>query len=128
MIAFGLKFGDARDFILVKTKIFSGIFRRRFGSEVIDEKILIKIGEMKFDINTIKNGATEVFGVIVNLSRGTSARFDVRTIIATRAGVHGCEEREIGGKSGALFGAGNRDLVVFERLTHSLKYRAGKFG
>lgn len=77
MIAFGLKFGDARDFILVKTKIFSGIFRRRFGSEVIDEKILIKIGEMKFDINTIKNGATEVFGVVMNLSGGTGARFDV---------------------------------------------------
>ena len=77
MIAFGLKFGDARDFILVKTKIFSGIFRRRFGSEVIDEKILIKIGEMKFDINTIKNGATEVFGIVMNLSGGTGARFDV---------------------------------------------------
>ena len=44
---------------------------------MIDEKILIKIGEMKFDINTIKNGATEVFGVVMNLSGGTGARFDV---------------------------------------------------
>ena len=127
MVAFSLKFGDARDFILVKTKIFSGIFRRRFCSEVIDEKILIKIGEMKFDINTIKNGATEVFGVIVNLSRGTSARFDVRTIIATRAGVHGCEEREIGGKSSAFFGARDRNLVIFEWLAHSFEYRPRKF-
>ena len=77
MITFGLKFGDVNDFILVKTKIFSGIFRLRFGREVIDEKILIKIGEMKFDINTIKNGATEVFGIVMNLSGGTGARFDV---------------------------------------------------
>ena len=128
MIAFGLKFGDARDFILVKTKIFSGIFRRRFGREVIDEKILIEIGKMKFDVDAIKNGATEVFGVIVNLSRGTSARFDVRTIIATRAGVHGCEEREIGGKSSAFFGARDRNLVIFEWLAQGFKYGLREFG
>ena len=77
MIAFGLKFGDARDFILVKTKIFSGIFRRRFGSEVIDEKILIKIGEMKFNVDAIKNGATEVFGIVMNLSGGTGTGFNM---------------------------------------------------
>ena len=77
MVAFSLKLGDMRDFILVKTKIFSGIFRWRFGREVIDEKILIEIGKMKFDINAIKNGATEVFGVVMNLSGGTGARFDV---------------------------------------------------
>ena len=84
---------------------------------MIDEKILIKIGEMKFDINTIKNGATEVFGVVMNLSGGTGARFDVRTIVTTGAGVHGCEEREIGGKSSTFFGSRDRDLVVFEWLT-----------
>ena len=107
MIAFDLKFCNVGDFILIKIKIFSRIFRRRFGGETIDKEILIKIGKMKLDVDAIKNGATEVFGVIVNLSRGTSARFDVRTIIATRAGVHGCEEREIGGKSSAFFGARN---------------------
>ena len=89
MIAFGLKFGDARDFILVKTKIFSGIFRRRFGSEVIDEKILIKIGKMKLDVDTIKNGTTEMFGVIVDLSGSTSTGFDMGAIIAARTGIHG---------------------------------------
>ena len=77
MVTFSLKFGDVRDFILVKTKIFSGIFRWRFGRKVIDEKILIKIGEMKFDVNAIKNGSAEVFGVVMNLSGGTGARFDV---------------------------------------------------
>ena len=77
MVTFGLKFGDVRDFILVKTKIFSGIFRWRFGRKVIDKEILIKIGEMKFDVNAIKNGSAEVFGVVMNLSGGTGARFDV---------------------------------------------------
>ena len=107
MVAFSLKLGDMEDFISVKIKIFSGIFRQRFGGEMIDEKILIEIGKMKFNVDAIKNGTAKMFGVIVNLSRGTSARFDVRTIIATRAGVHGCEEREIGGKSSAFFGARN---------------------
>ena len=107
MIAFGLKFGDARDFILVKTKIFSGIFRRRFGREVIDEEILIKIGKMKLDVDAIKNWATEMFGVIVNLSGGAGTGFDVRTIVTTRAGVHGGKKCKVGGKSGTFLGAGN---------------------
>ena len=77
MVAFSLKLGDVENFISVKVKIFSGILRRRFGRKVIDEKILIEIGEMKFDINAIKNGTTEVFGVVMNLSGGTGARFDV---------------------------------------------------
>ena len=89
MITFGLKFGDVRDFILVKIKIFSGIFRRRFGSEAIDKEILIKIGKMKLDVDTIKNGTTEMFGVIVDLSGSTSTGFDMGAIIAARTGIHG---------------------------------------
>ena len=77
MVAFSLKLGDMENFISVKTKIFSGIFRRRFGGEMIDKEILIKIGKMKLDVDAIKNGATEVFGVVMNLSGGTGARFDV---------------------------------------------------
>ena len=77
IVAFSLKLGDVENFISVKIKIFSGIFRRRFGGETIDEKILIKIGEMKFDINTIKNGATEVFGIVMNLSGGAGTGFDM---------------------------------------------------
>ena len=74
---------------------------------MIDEKILIEIGKMKFDVDAIKNGTTKVFGVVMNLSGGTGARFDVRTIVTARAGVHGREERKIGRECGALFGAGN---------------------
>ena len=107
IVAFSLKLGDAENFISVKNKIFSGIFRQRFGGEMIDEKILIEIGKMKFNVDAIKNGTAKMFGVIVNLSRGTSARFDVRTIIATGTGVHGGKKCEVGGKSGALFGARN---------------------
>ena len=77
MIAFGLKFSDAKDFILVKTKIFSGIFRRRFSGEAVDEQILIEIGKMKFDINAIKNWTTKMLGVVVDLSRRTGARFNM---------------------------------------------------
>ncbi len=77
MITFGLKFGDVRDFILVKIKIFSGIFRRRFGSEAINKEILIKIGKMKLNVDAIKNWTTEMFGVIMNLSVGTGAGFNV---------------------------------------------------
>ena len=77
MVAFSLKLGDVENFILVKVKIFSRIFRRRFGCEMIDEKILIKIGKMKLDVDTIKNGTTEMFSVVMNLSGGTGARFDV---------------------------------------------------
>ena len=95
---------------------------------MIDEEILIEIGKMKLDVDAVKNWATEMFGVIVNLSGGAGAGFDVRTIVTTGAGVHGGKKCEVGGKSGAFFGARNRDLVVFEWLTHSLKYRAGKFG
>lgn len=112
MVTFGLKFGDVRDFILVKTKIFSGIFRWRFDREVIDEKILIEIGKMKFDVDAIKNGTTKVFGVVMNLSGGTGARFDVRTIVTARAGVHGGEKRKVGGKSSTFLGPRNRNLVV----------------
>ena len=77
MITFDLKFCNVGDFILIKIKIFSRIFRRRFGCEMIDEKILIKIGKMKLDVDTIKNGTTEMFSVVMNLSGGTGARFDV---------------------------------------------------
>lgn len=77
MVTFGLKFGDVRDFILVKTKIFSGIFRWRFDREVIDKEILIKIGKMKLNVDAIKNWATEMFGVIVNLSGGAGTGFDM---------------------------------------------------
>ena len=77
MIAFGLKFGDVNDFILVKIKIFSGILRRRFGGETIDKEILIKIGKMKLDVDAIKNWTTEMFGVIVNLSGSAGTGFDM---------------------------------------------------
>ena len=77
MIAFSLKLGDVENFISVKIKIFSGIFRRRFGGETIDEKILIKIGKMKLDVDAIKNWTTEMFGVVVNLSGGAGTGFDM---------------------------------------------------
>ena len=77
IVAFSLKLGDVENFISVKIKIFSGIFRRRFGGETIDEKILIKIGKMKLDVDAIKNWATEMFGVIVNLSGGAGTGFDM---------------------------------------------------
>ena len=77
MVAFSLKLGDVENFISVKVKIFSGILRRRFGGETIDKEILIKIGKMKLDVDTIKNGTTEMFSVVMNLSGGTGARFDV---------------------------------------------------
>ena len=44
---------------------------------MIDEKILIEIGKMKFDVDAIKNWATEMFGVIVNLSGGAGTGFDM---------------------------------------------------
>ena len=77
IVAFSLKLGDVENFISVKIKIFSGIFRRRFGGETIDEKILIKIGKMKFDVDAIKNWTTEMFGVVVNLSGGAGTGFDM---------------------------------------------------
>ena len=77
MIALSLELGNLTDFILIKVEIFSGIFRRRFGGETIDKEILIKIGKMKLDVDAIKNGTTEMFGVVVNLSRGASTGFDV---------------------------------------------------
>ena len=77
MITLSLKLGDAENFISVKIKIFSGIFRRRFGGETIDKEILIKIGKMKLDVDAIKNWATEMFGVIVNLSGGAGTGFDM---------------------------------------------------
>ena len=107
MITFDLKFCNVGDFILIKIKIFSRIFRRRFGGETIDKEILIKIGKMKFDVNAIKNWATEMFGVIVNLSGGAGTGFDMRSIVTTGTGVHGGKKCEVGGKSGALFGARN---------------------
>ena len=77
IVAFSLKLGDVENFISVKIKIFSGIFRRRFGGETIDEKILIKIGKMKLDVDAIKNGTAKMFGVVVNLSGGAGTGFDM---------------------------------------------------
>ena len=77
MVAFSLKLGDVENFISVKVKIFSGILRRRFGGETIDKEILIKIGEMKFNVDAIKNGATEVFSIVMNLSGGTGTGFNM---------------------------------------------------
>lgn len=77
MVAFSLKLGDVENFISIKVKIFSGILRRRFGGETIDKEILIKIGEMKFNVDAIKNGATEVFGIVMNLSGGTGTGFNM---------------------------------------------------
>ena len=77
MITLSLKLGDAENFISVKIKIFSRIFRRRFGGEMIDEKILIKIGKMKLNVDAIKNWTTEMFGVIMNLSGSAGAGFNM---------------------------------------------------
>lgn len=44
---------------------------------MIDEKILIKIGEMKFNVDAIKNWSTEMFGVIVDLSGSTGTGFNM---------------------------------------------------
>ena len=77
MVAFSLKLGNMENFISVKIKIFSGIFRRRFGGETIDKEILIKIGKMKLDVDAVKNWTTEMFGVVVNLSRGAGTGFDM---------------------------------------------------
>lgn len=77
MITLSLKLGDAENFISVKIKIFSGIFRRRFGGETIDKEILIKIGKMKLDVDAIKNWTTEMFGVVMNLNGGAGAGFDM---------------------------------------------------
>ena len=77
IVAFSLKLGDMENFISVKIKIFSGIFRRRFGGETIDKEILIKIGKMKLDVDAVKNWTTEMFGVVVNLSRGAGTGFDM---------------------------------------------------
>ena len=107
MVAFSLKLGDMENFISVKTKIFSGIFRRRFGGEIIDKEILIKIGKMKLDVDAIKNGATKMFGVIVNLNGGASTRFNMGVIIAARTGVHGGKKCKVGGEGDAFLGAGN---------------------
>ena len=107
MVAFSLKLGDVENFISVKIKIFSGIFRRRFGGEMIDKEILVKIGKVKFNVDAIKNGTTEVFGVIVNLSRSAGTGLDMRSVVAARAGVHGGKKCKAGGKSGAFFGARN---------------------
>ena len=77
MITLSLKLGDAENFISVKIKIFSGIFRRRFSGETIDKEILIKIGKMKLDVDAIKNWTTKMLGVVVDLSRRTGARFNM---------------------------------------------------
>ena len=77
MITFDLKFCNVGDFILIKIKIFSRIFRRRFSREVIDKEILIKIGKMKLDVDAIKNWTTEMFGVIMNLSGGAGTGFNM---------------------------------------------------
>ena len=77
MIAFSLKLGDVENFISVKTKIFSGIHRWRFGGETIDKEILIKIGKMKLNVDAIKNWATEMSGVVVDLSGGAGAGFNM---------------------------------------------------
>ena len=77
IVAFSLKLGDAENFISVKNKIFSGIFRQRFGGEMIDEKILIEIGKMKFNVDAIKNWTAEMFGVIMDLSGSAGTGFDM---------------------------------------------------
>ena len=74
---------------------------------MIDEKILIKIGKMNFNVDAIKNWATEMFGVIVDLSGSAGAEFDMRAIIAARTGIHSGKKRKVGRKSGAFLGAGN---------------------
>ena len=44
---------------------------------MIDKEILIKIGEMKLDVDAIKNWTTEMFGVIMNLSGSAGTGFDM---------------------------------------------------
>ena len=74
---------------------------------MIDEEILIKIGKMKLDVDAIKNWTTEMFGVVVNLSGGAGAGFNMGAIIAARTGIHGGKKRKVGGEGGAFLGAGN---------------------
>ena len=44
---------------------------------MIDEKILIEIGKMKFNVDAIKNWTAEMFGVIMDLSGSAGTGFDM---------------------------------------------------
>ena len=124
-IASALAF-DSRFYFIFYNTVFGGFIG-------VNDDFFAKIGIINFadgyvHVDTVEEGAGELFLVIVDLGEGASTFVSGVAEIAAGAGIHGGYEHEVGWVSGLGIGARDRNLFVFERLTKSLKDGAGEFG
>lgn len=95
---------------------------------VWQELLAAELFDLKNEVNTIEDGAREVFLVIQNLSWQTGADVVGVTEIATGAGIHSADEHETGGIGGVLVGASDGDSTVLKGLTKGFEDGSGVFG
>ena len=89
---------------------------------------IFDFGDRDVHVDAVKEGTGEFLLVSVDLILSAGAFVGRVAEIATRAGVHGGDEHEVGGVSGLGVDARDGDFLVFERLTKRLEDGAGKFG
>lgn len=80
------------------------------------------------EVETVKNGAGKVLLIMFDLGPTAGAGVSRVTEIAARTGIHGGDEHEISGVSGAVVGARNSDVAIFERATEGFEDIAAEFG
>lgn len=79
-------------------------------------------------VYAVQQGAGQAAAVARHLVAGAAAACRAVAQIAARAGIHGGDELEAGGKADLVGGAGNHHMARFQGLAQDLEHLAVKFG
>ena len=93
-----------------------------------EEVRIVDLRDFDVHVDTIGEGARELFGVGLDLFASAGAFVRRISEIAARARVHGGDKHEVGRISGFGVSARDGNLFVFERLAKSLENRTGELG
>ena len=83
--------------------------------------------DFHLQIDTIEQRPRNTTEILPNLPRSTCTLFSRMVVIATRARIHGCDKHESGRIVHMVLGSRNRDMPIFQWLTHHLQHLSAEF-
>ena len=122
------KTGELKIDSLCNGIFYSSMLDSGLGGFMGEESGTFNLLHIDIHINTVKEGARELFLITFDFGWGTSTFVVGVTIVTTRAGVHGGDKHEVGRVGGFTLGTRNGDLTIFKWLTQGLEDVAVKFG
>ena len=83
---------------------------------------------LALNVDAVEEGTRDLVHIALYLTGRADTLVVGVAIVTTRAGIHGGHEHERGGIGDIIFGAGDVDGAVLERLTQDLQHGAWKLG